>query len=53
MKLEIKNGTFGYDGHDLVLKDVNVTVEEGQIAAILASATDTQTEIASQIGQMA
>ena len=35
MKLEIKNGTFGYDGKNLILKDVNVTVDEGQIAAIL------------------
>lgn len=35
MRLEIISGTFGYDPKKPILKDVNVTVEDGQIAAIL------------------
>ncbi len=35
MKLEIVNGTFGYDERRPVLKEVNVSLEKGQIAAIL------------------
>ena len=35
MKLEIVNGCFGYDALRPLLKDVNIAVEDGQIAAIL------------------
>ena len=35
MKLEIRDGTFGYDPRSPLLKNVNIAVEGGQIAAIL------------------
>ncbi len=35
MKLEIKSGTFGYDGGRSVLRNVNLSLESGEIAAIL------------------
>jgi len=37
MKLEVINGTFGYDERRPVLKSVDFTVEKGQIAAILGA----------------
>lgn len=35
MILEIKNGCFGYPKQDIILADINLSLEEGHILAIL------------------
>ena len=35
MILEIKNGCFGYPKQDIILPDINLSLEEGHILAIL------------------
>ena len=35
MILEIKNGCFGYPKQDIILSDINLSLEEGHILAIL------------------